>query len=305
MREQLSQLAGLLANVTISPEQESQIRLILDDLEAFVQEREKLLDYSRELKEISKDVHRRRREWKMFAEDGEVACVQDDVAFLLADVGERMRAAEDDAAATRGILEKIAERGIDPDVDTEESRARRLDHLAFLARDGLANATGEKLRNDIRRLEQMVEKWEDNSREFGSGYFYDSDRTLATRVQRLVNHYQQTAATAVSGAKSFKDNMLTWMRAMAINAESATWAGTHAEKNARLRGLVEVIEAACKRVNEARIESYRWGSEFDDWMKSDYPVRELVRTIHRLEDEIKQLKGNGHQRPEPQEQDDY
>lgn len=299
MKEQVSQLAGILANVTMTPEQETEIRRLLDELDKFAEERERLLDYNRELNEISKDVRRRRREWKMPVEfsEGEVTCVMDDVAFLLTDMNKRLQAAEDDAAAMRGLLEKITERGIDPDVDTEESRARRLDHLAFLAREGLANATGEKLRADIRRLEQMAEKWETNAREFGTGFYYDSDRTLATRIQRLVDHYNRTAANAVSGAKSFKDDMLTWLRAMAINAESATWAGTHAEKNARLRGLVEVIEAACKRVNEARVDGYRFGGGFQDWMKSDYPVREYLRTIHQLEYQIEQLKGNGQQQP--------
>ncbi len=252
---------------------------------------------------IRLNVQQRRREWQIWEDDG-VSCLEDDVAFLLTDIGRKMQVAEEDAAAMRGALEKIAARGIDPEVDTEEARARRLDHLAYLATGAMESATGAALRKDIRRLEQMVEKWEDSAREYGSGYYHDSDRKLATRVERLINHYQRTAANAISGATSFKSDMLTWLRAMAINAEAVSWGSTHAEKNARLRGLVEVIEAACKRVNEARVDSYRWGHEFDDWMKSDYPVRELLRELHQKDDEIRRLRSETNGQPPQEEMDE-
>jgi hypothetical protein len=118
----------------------------------------------------------------------------------------------------------------------------------------------------------------------------------------IIQHYKNFAAESASQTNTFRDDMLAWLRGMAINAESVSWAGTHREKDARLRGLVEVIEAAIKRVQEIRTYGYQWHTSLNGWMQSDYPVREYKQRIYELEAEIRRLNGEDQPRRSEQEE---
>ncbi len=355
MREQVNQLAGILANVKATPEQETEIRHILDDLDKYAEEYKRLLDIEHEHTEIAEIVSQRRHEWGMTVNygEGEITCLMDDVASLLTDVDKQLKVAEegaapfqnsvreiarkigekhdvkwnydwpllanvqsvidaldvrkteaeDNAAAIRAVLEKVVETATNPERTDPYEQGRTLTYLTYLSQRGLEEATGAALRKDIRELEKMCEQFEEASSRSSGFYYNRRDYTLPKRVRALVDHYNRTAADAISKTKAIQDEMVTWLQGLRIVAEMVGNGGTHAEKNARLRGLTEVIESALNKMQQKRVQAgYDWYS-WDDVFKGDYPVREYIQSIHRLEDEIKQLKksSNGHQQPEAQE----
>lgn len=278
----------LVTNHVPAEEQVNSLADIITDLELVA---EKVRADQEEREDIQKTISKYRRELNIW--DKEITSLPDDVNFLLLEMSNQLKAEKDNAAALRGSLEETA--------DTlnrreyEDGKPISLNSVLTWAQrivaDSLeSNNAGAALRKDIRQLEVMVKGFEESARRNGDYWSYN-DPTLASKVQRVVDHYTRMAASSVSNARSFKDDILTWLRAMAINAESVSWAGTHQEKNARLRGLVEVIERACKDVNEMRLEDRNsWGSYTNDWMKSDFPVREYKSRIYELERENQQLK---------------
>lgn len=239
---------------------------------------------------ITQDVRKYRRELNIW--NRELTSLPDDVISLVTAMSDRLKSAIDDGASLRTNLEEIKFLAAAREYPNGEDR-RPLDSLASINRratEALDNHDlGKALRKEIRAFEVMVAEFEEASRRNGNHYSYSS-HTLSQRVQRVVDHYTRMAATSVSNAREFKNDILSWLRAMAINAESVSWAGTHQEKNARLRGLVEVIDQACKRVNELRLEDRTYAYDINDWIKSDFPVREYKRRIYELEAEIASLK---------------
>ncbi len=283
----------------------AELSAIAPALEQLDREHETLIRFSTDnrtaLENIGRDIRSRRREWNMFAEDGEVTCIEDDVAFLLTDVHRRMQTAEYEAAALRGTLEGIRDmaRMADNDdgdlTDTHRQIYIRdlLGSVIHKATEGLKDhKSGAGLRKDIHQLEATVDAFENSMRETG-GWTYSGDRTLTERLQRCINHYTRMAAEAVSAAHGFKDGTVSWLRGIAINAQAVSWGSTHHEKDARLRGLIEVIETAITKIDEQRFDDRlsRWNGAVDSWMRSDFPTREMRRRIFDLEAEVTRLKG--------------
>lgn len=120
--------------------------------------------------------------------------------------------------------------------------------------------------------------------------FY-SGRDLGKVVESIVQHYHDLAVRQLSRTKEFRDDMLTWLRAIAIVLDSVSRAATHKEKDSRLRGAIDVIEGA---ISGLRRESFEIKSgsgsyfPFDDVFRSDYPTRELIERIRELETQLKE-----------------
>ncbi len=81
-----------------------ELSAIIPQLETLDQEHIRQTDELRGLREeyegIRLNVQQRHREWQIWEEEG-ASCLEDDVAYLLADIGRKMQAAEEDAAASR------------------------------------------------------------------------------------------------------------------------------------------------------------------------------------------------------------
>jgi hypothetical protein len=137
----------------------------------------------------------------------------------------------------------------------------------------------------LAQLEQLVRTHEE---EIGIGY----GGTLQYRLSRVLAHYQRTAVEALAEAKAFRDDLLVEFRALVLVTEMAGNASTHREKDARLRGLVELLEGATRRLREHEFGlAHGYGYFWDSVFRSDYPTRHYVRRIHELEDEVKRLRG--------------
>lgn len=156
----------------------------------------------------------------------------------------------------------------------------------------LRREAGRQLRSDVREIERVVKEFEGKE----TNHWRMGDEPLSKRVLALVSFYQRTAAQSLSDSRAFLDDVLTWLRSFGMVVEMAGNAGTHAEKNARLRGLSELLESAAHKLQNSRVEfGYRW-YEHVDVFKTDYPVRHFVERIHELEHQLKQLQPqNGHE----------
>lgn len=112
----------------------------------------------------------------------------------------------------------------------------------------------------------------------------------AEKVKAILREYEDKTTKAYSGVKHFRDDMLTYFRALSLVLTMTGNAGTHAEKNARLRGAIELLESAVEKLRHEHLEDlfsiYHWPDVF----RSDYPTRSLMERIHELEQQIKDLQ---------------
>lgn len=135
-------------------------------------------------------------------------------------------------------------------------------------------------------LEALAKTYEDRQRRH-------THAPLDERLTRLLEHYERKAVEATEAIKRWNDDVVVYLRALAIVAESAGNASTHGEKNARLRGMVEQIETAIQHLRERDLDLF-WGSwRFPDLFRSEYPVRYYVEQMRELERELDALKKAG------------
>lgn len=297
VRQEISKPADELTGIAIDTELEAIIQQ-LETLDAeHTSQTDELRGLREEHEEINSYIRIKRRQTEILAE--ETSGLSEDVQAFIAVLLIRLSTATDDAAAMRGVIEGIRDmarksENVDVDSDNYNHRLHITDLLAAVshqAADGLKNKTGAALRKDLRQLEAMVDGFMKAMRESG-GWSYSNDRTLAEQIQRCIDHYTRMAANAVGDAHEFKDSVVAWLRGMAISAQSVSWASTHAEKDARLRGLIEVIETAISNINEKRVNDRlsSWRGVVDSWGKSDFPTREMRRRILDQQEEIERLK---------------
>jgi hypothetical protein len=104
-----------------------------------------------------------------------------------------------------------------------------------------------------------------------------------------LRHYEDKAVSALRDTKQFRDDMLTYFRALVIVLDMTGNAATHAEKNARLRGAVELLEQMAERLRlEIVFSHFHWRDAF----ASDWPTRRLLERVHELERELSELRSS-------------
>jgi len=128
--------------------------------------------------------------------------------------------------------------------------------------------------------------------------FHQGFGSTAERAKSVFMHYEDKATKALSDVKQFRDDMLTYFRALVLILTMTGEAGTHAEKAARLRGAIELLEQAIEQLRNKDLEMlfsmWRWS----DLFRSDWPTRRLMERIHEQERELSELRGNQGQQAE-------
>lgn len=111
------------------------------------------------------------------------------------------------------------------------------------------------------------------------------------KIAHIIQDYHDNAVRALNEVKYFRDDLQTYLRAVALVLDMVGNASSHREKNARLRGALELLESGIGRLRESTFE-FTLGCRLlsNDIFRSDYPTRQLLERIHALEDELKQLK---------------
>lgn len=114
--------------------------------------------------------------------------------------------------------------------------------------------------------------------------------STAERAKAVFREYEDKATKALSDVKAFRDDMLTYFRALVLILHMTGEAGTHAEKAARLRGAIELLEQAIEQLRKKDLEMlfsmWRW----PDLFRSDWPTRRLMERIHDQERELEDLR---------------
>lgn len=113
------------------------------------------------------------------------------------------------------------------------------------------------------------------------------DRAIRVMIVQHREHIDQLKAF-----QNFQSDVIGYLRALALVIESAANGGTHAEKDARFRGVIALLESSIDKVRNSHqsfVGSHWWNTP--DLFRSDYPVRPLLDRVHQLENELKKLKG--------------
>lgn len=116
--------------------------------------------------------------------------------------------------------------------------------------------------------------------------------TPVEQLRSILQRYQDIARRHLQGAEDFRDQMLVWLRAMSLTLTMTGNAATHAEKGARLRGTIEIIEKLIRNLQNEKFDFSRtyWHSAWDDDFRSDYPVRDLLHENHDLKARLKEAQ---------------
>jgi hypothetical protein len=140
---------------------------------------------------------------------------------------------------------------------------------------------------ELEKITALVERYEKKIRTSYAG-------SLHRRIEHLLDQFERKTGRALNGAMNFRDKSLLHLRALAMCLEMTGNAATHGEKNARLRGALEIIEATIEKLEreEFKIDDFfTWhGTENGFIFRSSYPVRELLDKIQQLETELELVK---------------
>lgn len=120
--------------------------------------------------------------------------------------------------------------------------------------------------------------------------YFQGFGSAAERVKSVLRTYEDKAVSALRDTKRFRDDMHSYFRALVIVLEMTGQASTHAEKGARLRGAIELLEQMIERLRRNDLETVFSHSHWRDAFASDWPTRRLMDRVHELEAEVKELK---------------
>jgi len=164
---------------------------------------------------------------------------------------------------------------------------RRMDSIELELPMGQSrNFTAQEAVDSLAVIKEINAQQETIQRFFGGSQ-------LADVVRAVIEHHKELAVRQLRRTKEFRDDLIVWLRAMAIIADSVASASTHREKDARLRGMLEVIEGAISTLRKESFDIVLYNRSyypFDDVFRSDYPTRQLMERIRELENQIKAIK---------------
>ena len=129
--------------------------------------------------------------------------------------------------------------------------------------------------------------------------------TLAERIESLFHWQHHDLENSLGHLERFTSDLIIWIKSLETVAESVALAETHTEKNARIRGLIEVISITVNKLRQANFDftsGHYWRAP--DAFRADSPTRQFVKQLREKDAEIKRLKIKaGELPPEPRESD--
>ncbi|MFT3679451.1 MAG: hypothetical protein QM791_04210 [Ferruginibacter sp.] len=137
----------------------------------------------------------------------------------------------------------------------------------------------------MQELEAAVKAHEKTARTHFTG-------SLTDRLNSLVNHYRHDTANMVAKRKELIENTLVYFRSVAMISESIGMAGTHAEKSARLRGLIELINSAISKLRKEQEEDILSNWNFFSWDHATYPYLRVLEKFNELKQQNEWLRKN-------------
>jgi hypothetical protein len=114
--------------------------------------------------------------------------------------------------------------------------------------------------------------------------------TLIEKAAVLISHGQRKAAGAHAEKMQVIDDMKVYVRGICMCAEMVAIAGTHGEKAARLRGMIEFLNSTSNKLNQGYEDELLSGWRFQTYGNSDLPYQNILLKYDELKRENEELK---------------
>lgn len=118
------------------------------------------------------------------------------------------------------------------------------------------------------------------------------------KVEGLLNKYRRKADDAIQGTNKFRHELMVNLQAWGLVLQMVDNAATHKEKNARLRGCIELVNGTITKLQSHHFESVYYFRDWPNIFLADGANKALMQRIHSLEEQLKAATAQG--RPEPQ-----
>lgn len=132
---------------------------------------------------------------------------------------------------------------------------------------------------------------------------------LSEQIRNYVRDYQHDAEKSQIYVKSFLDDVRVWFRAFQMQLQMVGTGGTHAEKNARYRGMVAFIDGLIDKINEVNLDYFFADHRYRNIFKSEYPIRHMIEKVNYQKEVnerlVKMLKEKGVTEEEINYQNNY
>jgi hypothetical protein len=136
-------------------------------------------------------------------------------------------------------------------------------------------------------VEQKIEDVLNKHQEDIKNYYHGD---IGDKISHLLSHYKDIAAKEIGNRKSLIEDVLVYFRSVVMISESIGIAGTHAEKAARLRGLIELLNSAINKLRTSQEEHLLSNFSWYSWDYSDYPYRSLIEKLSELKTQNEYFK---------------
>lgn len=114
--------------------------------------------------------------------------------------------------------------------------------------------------------------------------------TIVEQVASIINHYSSDAAKAIADKKDCIEKMKIYLQSMKMLAEGVGMASTYGEKAARLRGMIEVMNATINKLNNDHQDEILSSWSYGLHSHSDFPYRDILQKYEQTKAENEQLK---------------
>ena len=190
---------------------------------------------------------------------------------------------------------------------TKTELIQRIEQLEEIERDGvnkinLLERNAESLKTECARQEGLVVRLTEQKSRIGQQF--DEVVQEAERSQRaghtgdtpqklrgVLEDYRRWTRENIHRLKCFRDDVVVYLRAVGLIVDSIGNAGTHKEKNARIRGLIEHVEDAIQKLHNERADfEYPYCNRFPDLFRSDYSTRYFYDKLDEKDRAIDELK---------------
>lgn len=135
----------------------------------------------------------------------------------------------------------------------------------------------------IDNIKQIINNHEKSLRHYRCG-------DEAEKIASILNDYERTAASEIAKRKQLTEHTLVYFQSVAMLCESVGMASTHAEKSARLRGLIELLNSAIGKLREEQTDNLLENWRSFSWGFGTYPYQSIMRKYDELKQENEYLK---------------
>lgn len=139
-------------------------------------------------------------------------------------------------------------------------------------------------RGEMEEIEKIIKRFESDEQYHHSG-------SVSYKVKQLLGTYQNRTAQAIADKKSLMDDCVIYFRSIAMLIESASMGTTHRDKEARLSGLIELVENTLQKFQNGQTDQLLNSTRYFSFNMSDYPYRAALRRLRRENAELREQTG--------------